>query len=154
MKIMIKANCWYSDCPLRSTSHFTECRFTIIWVSCMPFPANALSCFQILQTHQMHIRSFSSHLIPSIYGLRTTSCCHSRPITNVLACSLWITWLLRIAAHDFDFLGLHVVLVVKLEVDVFDEESPDVIAETIGIQMALHSTPSITHSLKPTVALP
>ena len=45
--------------------------------------------------------------------------------------------LLRIAAHDLDLLRRDIVLIVELEVDVFDEERPDLVAEAVGIQMAL-----------------
>ena len=45
--------------------------------------------------------------------------------------------LLGVAAHDFDLLRLDIVLIVELEVDVFDEKGPHIIAEAIGIKMAL-----------------
>ena len=65
---------------------------------------------------------------------------------------------LRIAAHDFDLLSMDRVLVVKLEVDVFNQKSPYFIAEPVGIQMTLsakhyqlqlqRSEPMCTHTLK------
>ena len=49
---------------------------------------------------------------------------------------------LCIAAHNFDLLCLHIGLIIQLEVDILDEESPDFIAEAICVQMALHSSMS------------
>ena len=51
--------------------------------------------------------------------------------------SLLLPRLLRITAHDLDFLRRDIVLVVELEIDIFDEERPDLVAETVGIQMTL-----------------
>lgn len=44
---------------------------------------------------------------------------------------------LRIAADDFDSIGLYSVLIVELEVDIFDKEGPDFITESIGVQVTL-----------------
>lgn len=45
--------------------------------------------------------------------------------------------LLRIAAHNLDLLRRDIVLIVELEVDVFDKERPDFVAEAVCIQMTL-----------------
>lgn len=37
------------------------------------------------------------------------------------------------AGHDFDLLGVELVVPVHLEVDVFDDERPDFVAEAVGI---------------------
>lgn len=51
--------------------------------------------------------------------------------------SLCLARSLCVAAHDFDSIGLHSVLVVELEADIFDKEGPDFIAEPIGVQVTL-----------------
>ena len=51
--------------------------------------------------------------------------------------SLLLPRLLRIAAHNLDLVRRDIVLVVELEVDILDEERPDFVAETVGIQMTL-----------------
>ena len=45
--------------------------------------------------------------------------------------------LLRIAAHNLDLLRRDVVLIVQLEIDILDEERPDLVAEAVCIQMTL-----------------
>ena len=52
---------------------------------------------------------------------------------------MWVTRLLRVAAYNFDLVRLHCVLIVQLEVDVFDKKRPDIITEAISIKMALQS---------------
>ena len=52
---------------------------------------------------------------------------------------LLLPWFLRIAAHNFDLLRLNVVLIVKLKVDVLNEERPDFITESVRIQVTLQS---------------
>lgn len=47
--------------------------------------------------------------------------------------------LLGVAAHDFDPIRLDVDRVVELEVDVFDQERPNIVTETVGIEMALEA---------------
>ena len=54
--------------------------------------------------------------------------------------SLLLPRLLRITAHDLDLLRRDIVLVVELEIDIFDEERPDFVAEAVGIQMTLFVT--------------
>jgi hypothetical protein len=57
--------------------------------------------------------------------------------------------LLGQTGHDLDLLRIELVLVVHLEVDVFDDECPDFVAEAVGIEMALHpilaTPPTHTH---------
>lgn len=45
--------------------------------------------------------------------------------------------LLGIAADNLHLLRLNCALIIKLEVDIFDEKCPDFITETIGIEMTL-----------------
>jgi hypothetical protein len=44
---------------------------------------------------------------------------------------------LRVAAHDLDTVGVDLAVVVELEVDFLDDEGPDVVAEAVGIEVAL-----------------
>lgn len=44
---------------------------------------------------------------------------------------------LRVAAHNLDTVGVDLAVVVELEVDVLDDESPDVVAEAVCIKMSL-----------------
>ena len=50
---------------------------------------------------------------------------------------------LCIAAHNLDLLSLDVVLIVKLEINILDEECPDFVAEAVGIQMTLYTPRSV-----------
>ena len=45
--------------------------------------------------------------------------------------------LLGATAHDLDFISRHVGGIVQLEIDVFDQERPYVVAEAVGVKMAL-----------------
>lgn len=40
-------------------------------------------------------------------------------------------------ADDLHFVGLDGAVVVELEVDVFDQEGPDIVAEAVGVEGAL-----------------
>lgn len=62
-----------------------------------------------------------------------------RLIAHCLFSISLLTRPLCIAAHNFDFLGLDIALVIKLEVDILNEESPDFVAESISIQVALQT---------------
>lgn len=44
---------------------------------------------------------------------------------------------LRVTADDLDAVGVDLVRVVELEVDILDYERPDVVAETVGVEVAL-----------------
>lgn len=55
--------------------------------------------------------------------------------------ALLLPRLLRIAAHDLDLLSRDIVLIVQLEIDIFDKEGPDFVAEAVGIQMTLFVGP-------------
>lgn len=51
---------------------------------------------------------------------------------------LLVIRLLRTAADDLDFVRLNrVAIVVELESDIADEESPNLIAEAVGVERAL-----------------
>ena len=45
--------------------------------------------------------------------------------------------LLALASDDLDSLGLDIVRVIQLELDVLDNEGPDLVAEAVGIEMSL-----------------
>lgn len=53
--------------------------------------------------------------------------------------SLLLAWPLGVAADNLDLIRLDRTRIVQLEVDVLDQESPNFVAETVGIQMALCS---------------
>lgn len=42
-------------------------------------------------------------------------------------------------AHDFDPIRSEGTTAVKFEIDVFNEKSPDVVAEAVGIKVSLES---------------
>lgn len=69
--------------------------------------------------------------VPSYQLRRQTHAIRSRTVP------LLLPRLLRIAAHNLDLLRRDIVLIVELEVDVFDKERPDFVAEAVGIQMTL-----------------
>jgi hypothetical protein len=51
---------------------------------------------------------------------------------------------LTVAAHDLDLVRLHrLTRVLHLEYNVLDQESPDFVAESVGIKMALHTLISL-----------
>lgn len=50
---------------------------------------------------------------------------------------LGLTRALAVAADNLDLVGAHGGLVVELESHIFDQEGPDLVAESVGIQMAL-----------------
>ena len=54
-----------------------------------------------------------------------------------LSCRLLLPRLFRIAAHNLNLLRRDVVLIVQLEIDVFDEERPNLVTEAVRIQMTL-----------------
>lgn len=45
--------------------------------------------------------------------------------------------LLRQAGHDLDFLRVELMRVVHLEVDIFNDESPDFVAKAVGVKVSL-----------------
>lgn len=49
----------------------------------------------------------------------------------------WVAGTLRVAAHNLDLVRLDGVRVVELERDVLDNERPNLIAETVRVEMAL-----------------
>lgn len=52
---------------------------------------------------------------------------------------LLFSWPFRIAAHYLHLLRLDRRLVIELEVDVFDQERPNLVAEAVGIEMTLET---------------
>lgn len=53
--------------------------------------------------------------------------------------ALGFTGTLRVTADNLDAVGVHLIRVVELEVDVLDDECPDIVAETVGIEVALRA---------------
>ena len=51
---------------------------------------------------------------------------------------LLFTGFLCIAAHDLDLLRLDIVLIIELEVDVFDKKCPNFVTEAVCVQVTLH----------------
>ena len=51
--------------------------------------------------------------------------------------------LLRVAAHDLDAVGVDLVRIVELEVDIFDDERPDVVAEAVCVEVTLERGGSV-----------
>jgi hypothetical protein len=45
--------------------------------------------------------------------------------------------LLAVHSHNLYFIGMEIRGVIELEGDIFDDESPDIIAEAVGVQVAL-----------------
>jgi hypothetical protein len=46
---------------------------------------------------------------------------------------------LRVTADDLDSVGVDLVRVVELEVDILNDERPNVVAETVGVEVALQT---------------
>lgn len=61
------------------------------------------------------------------------------PFPRAGADPLLFTWPLGVAADNLDFIRLDRTRVVQLEVDVLDQKSPNLVAETVRIQMTLCS---------------
>jgi hypothetical protein len=53
--------------------------------------------------------------------------------------SLSLTRTFRVAADNLNTVGVDLVRVVELEVYVFDDECPDIVAEAVGIEMSLRA---------------
>jgi hypothetical protein len=47
--------------------------------------------------------------------------------------NLYLAWSLAVAADDLHFLRRHRCPVIQLEVNIFDEERPDFVTETVGM---------------------
>jgi hypothetical protein len=52
--------------------------------------------------------------------------------------ALGFTRTLRVTADNLDPVGVDLVRVVELKVDVFDYKRPDIVAKTVGIEVALY----------------
>lgn len=70
-----------------------------------------------------------------------------RSLIVLRLCTLRFTRALGVAAYDFDPISMHLVRIVKFEVDIFDDERPNVVAEAIGVKMSLRG-PSQRHRLR------
>jgi hypothetical protein len=54
--------------------------------------------------------------------------------------ALYFAGALGVTADNLDTVGMDLVRVVELEIDVFDNEGPDVVTETVSIEVALQTT--------------
>ena len=54
--------------------------------------------------------------------------------------------LLALAGDDLDSLSLDIVRVIQLELDVLDNEGPDLVAEAVGVEMSLQQNISACSS--------
>jgi hypothetical protein len=74
-------------------------------------------------------------------GIKPTLVSVSMPVSTSLTIHrcilLSLTWTLGVAADDLDPVGMDLVRVVELEVDVFDNKRPDIVAEAVRIKMSL-----------------
>lgn len=62
------------------------------------------------------------------------------PLATILASvvvSSCLAWFLRVHSYDLDAIGLEIDSVIELEIDIFDNEGPDFVAEAVGIEMTL-----------------
>lgn len=57
--------------------------------------------------------------------------------------ALSLAWALRITADDLDSVGVNLIRIVELEVDILDDERPDIIAKAVGIEVALRAHVSV-----------
>jgi hypothetical protein len=63
--------------------------------------------------------------------------------------ALDFTRTLRVTADNLDSVGVDLVRVVELEVDILDDERPDIVAETVGIEVTLERQASFDLVSKP-----
>lgn len=49
-----------------------------------------------------------------------------------------LSLLLALASNDLDFLGFNIVGIIQLELDVLDDERPDLVTEAVGVEVSLH----------------
>lgn len=61
---------------------------------------------------------------------------HIQPATGRRGC-LSFARSLSVAADNLDSVGVDLMGVIQLKVDVFDDECPDVVAETVCVEMSL-----------------
>jgi hypothetical protein len=55
-----------------------------------------------------------------------------------LAPDSYFSWALAVAANDLDLIGMdRLAGVIHLEGDILDQESPDLVAKAVGIEMTL-----------------
>lgn len=57
--------------------------------------------------------------------------------------SLCFTRTFRIAADDLDAVGVDLMGVIQLEVNILDNEGPDVVAEAVCVKMSLRRPKSV-----------
>lgn len=63
--------------------------------------------------------------------------------------------LFALARNDFDLLGFNAVRIVQFELDVLDDERPDLIAEAVGVEVPLgHIVSACPISLSKAVFVP
>lgn len=65
-------------------------------------------------------------------------------------CTKWVTFsqqttllfLLALARNDFDSIRLDCMGIIQLKIDVFDDECPDLVTESVGVKMSLQQSVS------------
>lgn len=73
----------------------------------------------------------------SIQSFVTLIACHAGGRLCQFRGRLCLSGAFRVARYDLDAVGVDGVRVVQLEVDVFDNEGPDFVAEAVRVEMAL-----------------
>jgi hypothetical protein len=88
-------------------------------------------------------RSFSYSLAhsPMLLPIQSSSFGHAAvfPSLRGVICLTYrsLRLLLALTGNDLDSLGLDIVRVIQLELDVLDNEGPDLVAEAVGVEMSL-----------------
>ena len=89
---------------------------------------------------------FVFYIVAAVLQFACTLVQQTRSASKARDSALDLAWTLRVTADDLDPVGVHLVRVVKLEVDILDNERPNVVAETVGIEVALHKHVSVCHA--------
>ena len=83
-------------------------------------------------------RLFTCHISFSSHEAVNYNARHSLLIILTPHPPLLLPRLLRITANNLDLLRRHSILIIQLEVDIFNQECPNFVAEAVGVKMALH----------------
>ena len=79
------------------------------------------------------------------YPSQITICARSSHQWCPLSSRLRLARTLAVAAHDLDLVGSDRLRVLHLEGDILDQESPDLVAESVGIEMTLCAPLSVPY---------
>ena len=94
-----------------------------------------------------HEEDISHSQIIEEYGYRFAKHLQLSGPSSPCLTPLLLPRLLRIAAHNLDLLRLDITLIIELEIDILDQESPDLVAEPVCIQMTLFHKKNRTSSV-------